>query len=64
MEGRGGSDKRTDKISGKKPKVMLLISVLLTVLPSAAAASWQDADDAAHNWALRHYRTVLEAVLP
>jgi hypothetical protein len=63
--GRGGSDKSTDKIGGKKPKETLLIAVLLTGLPFAAAASWQqDADDAAHNWALRHYRTVLEAVLP
>ena len=46
-------------------KVTLLLAVLLTVLPFAAAAtSEQDADDDAHNWALRHYGRVLDAVLP
>jgi hypothetical protein len=54
-----------NKVGRKRPKVTVLSAVLLTVLPFAPAAPWeQDAHDAAHNWALRHYGRVLEAVLP
>jgi hypothetical protein len=52
-------------VGRKRPKVTVLSAVLLTVLPFAPAASWeQDVHHAAHNWALRHYARVLEAVLP
>jgi hypothetical protein len=45
--------------------VRLLLAVLLTVLPFAAAATpAQHADDQAHVWAMRHYDQVLDAVLP
>jgi hypothetical protein len=46
-------------------KVTLGLAVLLTVLPFAAAATAeQRADNEGHDWALRHYARMLDAVLP